>query len=61
MHCVVCRADMPFVVPPCDEGHDGDCPELICEGCGTALVIAPITVWLHSRGNGIAPQQRRAA
>jgi hypothetical protein len=52
---------MPFVAPPCDEEHDGDCPELICEGCGTALVIAPVTVWLHSKGKGIAPQQRRAA
>jgi hypothetical protein len=61
MNCAVCDADMPFVAPPCDEEHDGDCPELICEGCGAALVIAPVTVWLHSKGKGIAPQQRRAA
>jgi hypothetical protein len=61
MHCAVCQAEMLFTAPPCDDDHDGDCPELVCDGCGTALVIAPVTVWLHSRGAGAFPQQRRAA
>lgn len=59
--CAVCHADMPLTRPPCDD-HDTDCPELVCEGCGTALVIAPVTVWLRSSTKGrVAPQQRRAA
>jgi hypothetical protein len=59
--CAVCNAEMPFAPPPCDD-HATDCPELICEGCGTALVIAPVTVWLRSsRKGGVAPEQRRAA
>ncbi|MEV0717909.1 hypothetical protein [Asanoa sp. NPDC050611] len=59
--CAVCDTEMPFAPPPCDD-HEGDCPELICEGCGTALVIAPVTVWLRSsRKGGVAPEQRRAA
>jgi hypothetical protein len=61
MHCAVCQAEMPFTAPPCEEGHEGDCPELVCEGCGSAIVIAPVTVWLRSRGTGLVPQQRSAA
>lgn len=61
MHCAVCQAEMPFTAPPCDEDHEGDCPELVCEGCGSAIVIAPVTVWLRSRGTGLVPQQRSAA
>ena len=61
MHCAVCQAEMPFTAPPCDEDNEGDCPELVCEGCGSAIVIAPVTVWLRSRGTGLVPQQRSAA
>jgi hypothetical protein len=52
---------MVFEVPPCEDGHD-DCPELICTGCGTAVVTVPIVlrVW-RPRGSRVAPQQRRAA
>ncbi|GAA1856452.1 hypothetical protein [Asanoa iriomotensis] len=60
--CAVCNTDMPFAPPPCDDHEGGDCPELICEGCGAALVIAPVTVWLRSSRKGwVAPEQRRAA
>jgi hypothetical protein len=61
MHCAVCQAEMPFTAPPCDEDHDGECPELVCEGCGSAIVIAPVTAWLLSRDADRVPQQRRAA
>jgi hypothetical protein len=61
MHCAVCQAEMPFTAPPCDEDHEGDCPELVCEGCGSAIVVAPVTVWVRSRGTGLVPQQRSAA
>ncbi len=65
MRCAICRADMVFELPP-DDGLDdglGDCPDLICTGCGTAVISAPLTgrVWWRPRGAKIAPQQRRAA
>jgi hypothetical protein len=51
--CAVCRTELPLAPP-------GDDP--VCEGCGAALVIAPMTVWLRSsRKGGVAPEQRRAA
>lgn len=63
MHCVTCDGEALFEGPPCDDGHDDDCPELVCTGCGSAIMIAPVTmrVWLRPRGAAIAPQQRRAA
>jgi hypothetical protein len=56
---------MPFEALPVsaeDEGAD-EFPELVCTGCGTAVVVAPFTlrVWLRGRGTAVAPQQRRAA
>jgi hypothetical protein len=52
--CAVCRAELPLASPPGDD--------LVCEGCGAALVVAPVTVWLRSsRKGGVAPEQRRAA
>jgi hypothetical protein len=53
---------MRFEIPPCEDGHD-DCPELVCTGCGLAVVTAPITmrVWLRPKGARVAPMQRRAA
>jgi hypothetical protein len=65
MHCATCRAEMPFEALPVsaeDEGAD-EFPELVCTGCGTAVVVAPFTlrVWLRGRGTAVAPQQRRAA
>ncbi|GIF68172.1 hypothetical protein Ais01nite_62070 [Asanoa ishikariensis] len=53
--CSVCGTALPF-------GHPTDSPELMCEGCGAAVVVAPITVWLrYSRKGGVAPVQRSAA
>ncbi|HEX8348075.1 MAG TPA: hypothetical protein VF657_25595 [Actinoplanes sp.] len=62
MHCATCDGEMVFEVPPCEDGHD-DCPELICTGCGMAVVTVPVTmrVWMRPRGSRVAPQQRRAA
>jgi hypothetical protein len=61
--CMVCGVELPFEVPPCEDGHDGDCPELVCTRCGAAEILAPleIRVWLRPPGNRIAPLQRRAA
>jgi hypothetical protein len=66
MYCATCETEALFEVPPwldeLDE-HDDDCPELICTGCGTAILMAPIVVWsfMRPRGAKVAPHQRRAA
>lgn len=41
--CSQCRADQPFEVPPCAEGHGADCPDLACTGCGSAVVAGWVT------------------
>ncbi|MGC4896882.1 hypothetical protein [Micromonospora sp. DT31] len=40
LHCDTCEGVVLFEAPPCGDGHDADCPELVCTGCGTAVVIA---------------------
>lgn len=40
--CSGCRAEQAFEVPPCDDGHGTDCPDLACVECGTALVVGVI-------------------
>ncbi len=61
--CATCEVEMPFEGPPCPDGHDDICPELLCRGCGAAILIAPIIVraWVRPGGRAVAPQQRRAA
>jgi hypothetical protein len=60
--CVICDRDMMFEVPPCGDGHDEDCPELVCTRCGAAELLFPLTLRLGYRSRGrVAPQQRRAA
>jgi MinD superfamily P-loop ATPase len=63
LHCAICQALMPFEVLPTEDESAEEFPELLCTGCGTAVVVAPFTlrVWLPNRGAGVAPQQRRAA
>ncbi|MCX5066465.1 hypothetical protein OOJ91_11315 [Micromonospora lupini] len=44
LYCDVCEDVAPFEAPPCVDGHGSDCPELVCTGCGAAVVIATYTV-----------------
>ncbi len=39
LYCDVCEGVAPFEAPPCVDGHGADCPELICTGCGAAVVL----------------------
>jgi hypothetical protein len=41
LHCETCDGMRAFEMPPCADGHGPDCPELLCTGCGTAIVVAP--------------------
>ena len=60
-HCTICQAEMILLTPPADDLDDT--PELVCTGCGSAIISAPLTgvVWWRPRGAKVAPQQRRAA
>lgn len=61
--CIVCDVELPFETPPCTDGHDDECPELLCTRCGAAEIVAPVTIrmLLSPGGSRVAPQQRRAA
>jgi hypothetical protein len=63
MYCATCEVETLFEAPPRSEEYDEECPELLCTGCGTAILIAPVVVWSFMRPGGarVAPQQRRAA
>ncbi|MFG1777215.1 hypothetical protein ACGFIR_22650 [Micromonospora sp. NPDC049051] len=39
LYCDTCEGVEPFEAPPCADGHGADCPELLCTGCGTAVLI----------------------
>lgn len=63
LYCDACEGVQPFEAPPCVDGHGADCPELICTGCGTAVLIA--TFAFHAprldRRHGRSVPHRRAA
>jgi hypothetical protein len=40
LYCDSCRGVQLFEVPPCEDGHGADCPELVCTDCGAAVLIA---------------------
>jgi len=62
LRCIICDREMLFEVPPCADGHDQDCPELVCTRCGAAELLFPLPLRLWPRPHGrIPPQQRRAA
>jgi hypothetical protein len=46
--CAECAAEQAFEVPPCEDGHGVDCPDLACTGCGAAVVIGVPDVRLGS-------------
>ncbi|MCI4061872.1 hypothetical protein MRQ36_04530 [Micromonospora sp. R77] len=40
LYCDTCEGVQLFEVPPCVDDHGVDCPELVCTGCGAAVLIA---------------------
>ncbi len=36
--CTSCEVETAFEQPDCADGHD-DCPEWVCIGCGSALIV----------------------
>ncbi|MGR6321212.1 hypothetical protein Q2K19_19700 [Micromonospora soli] len=43
LYCDTCEGVALFEAPPCVDGHGADCPELICTGCGAALLVATVS------------------
>jgi hypothetical protein len=37
--CAHCGNAREFVQPPCPDGHEGDCPDLMCSDCGLLVVL----------------------
>ncbi|MEU1587687.1 hypothetical protein [Micromonospora sp. NPDC005710] len=61
LHCDVCEGVALFEAPPCVDAHGTDCPELICTGCGAAVLVSTFTfpaIRLTARRQ---PARRRAA
>ncbi|MEV4765374.1 hypothetical protein AB0J89_22420 [Micromonospora chokoriensis] len=61
LYCDVCEGVALFEVPPCVDGHGIDCPELICTGCGAAVVIATFMVPVPRSAEGRRHQPARRA
>ncbi|MFI7574111.1 hypothetical protein [Micromonospora sp. NPDC049497] len=64
LHCEVCEGVQLFEAPPCVDDHGADCPELICTGCGAAVLIATFTFQaprLSDRRRRPTEPHRRAA
>ena len=67
LRCVICDRDMLFEVPPCADGHDEDCPELVCTRCGAAELLVPLIAAPRPAAGRAraarpdAPQRRAAA
>ena len=40
--CTVCAAETEYEAVPCQDGHGGDCPDLLCVECGYVIVVAGV-------------------
>ncbi|MEV0878327.1 hypothetical protein AB0I85_10930 [Micromonospora echinofusca] len=61
LYCDTCEGVEPFEAPPCADGHGADCPELVCTGCGAAVLVPSVVFHLARRGGRRRAVARRAA
>ncbi|SCG46501.1 hypothetical protein [Micromonospora humi] len=63
LYCDTCEGVVLFEAPFCGDGHGVDCPELVCTGCGAAVLVAAITfpTSARSRRRATRPTHRHAA
>jgi len=52
--CMICGDEKDFERPPCKDGHDEDCPDLVCVECGWAIS------WTLPHDNSTAASLREA-
>jgi hypothetical protein len=61
LRCIGCATDRVFEQPPCHERHEPDCPEWICTGCDTAVLVEPPAVRVRRPVRAATGTTRRAA
>ncbi|MEU4378184.1 hypothetical protein [Micromonospora echinofusca] len=61
LYCDTCEGVEPFETPPCADGHGADCPELVCTGCGAAVLVPGVVFHLARRSGRRRAAARRAA
>ncbi|MCL7457882.1 hypothetical protein [Micromonospora echinofusca] len=61
LYCDTCEGVEPFEAPPCADGHGADCPELVCTGCGAAVLVPSVVFHLARRSGRRRAVARRAA
>ncbi|MEU4778821.1 hypothetical protein [Micromonospora sp. NPDC023633] len=61
LYCDTCEGVEPFEAPPCADGHGADCPELLCTGCGAAVLVATVTFHLARPADRRRPPAHRRA
>ncbi|HVM26879.1 MAG TPA: hypothetical protein VM433_04310 [Mycobacteriales bacterium] len=59
--CAGCRAEQMFELPPCEDGHGDDCPDLACVECGSAIVLGGVSVDVVVEADTVAPAVARSA
>lgn len=47
LDCSTCGSQMPFQALDCPDGHDDDCPDRVCTGCGYVVVVGPVPLGLY--------------
>lgn len=47
MECSTCGRATPFEILDCPDGHDDDCPDRVCTGCGAVVVVGPAPLTAH--------------
>ncbi|WBB75236.1 hypothetical protein O7602_06850 [Micromonospora sp. WMMD1128] len=60
LYCDSCEGVVLFETPFCGDGHGADCPELVCTGCGAAMLVAMIA-FRPARRRAPRPSHRHAA
>ncbi|MEW2377659.1 hypothetical protein AB0883_16375 [Micromonospora sp. NPDC047812] len=61
LYCDTCEGVEPFEAPPCADGHGADCPELVCTGCGAAVLVTTFAFHLKRANARRRPAARRRA
>ncbi|MEV0003746.1 hypothetical protein AB0H28_15855 [Micromonospora sp. NPDC050980] len=59
LYCDTCEGVVLFETPFCADGHGADCPELVCTGCGAALLVATVRFRMPTRSRRRAPRPTR--
>ena len=57
-YCAGCADITTHEVPLCPDGHDSDCPELVCTDCGAAVLAGVVGAGVLRAGVGGTGRRR---